>query len=105
MFNRLIRTFKLEVGSERVRLESSTRLFGSASFIIAYTLGGPNNGVQPYVSQLFASLQNYFHPSNCGSHTTSLLTFMLKLVTNVMYRVSRERHHQNRHPIKVRMVF
>ncbi|KAI1720671.1 proteasome-substrate-size regulator, mid region domain-containing protein [Ditylenchus destructor] len=101
IFSKLIRAFKLEVGTDRVTLSSGSRIFGSVSFMIAYTLGGPNDGVQPYLDQLFLTLESYFYPSNIGAYTTNLLTFCLKLVTNVAYRVSRERYHPERHMNKV----
>ncbi|KAI1719469.1 proteasome-substrate-size regulator, mid region domain-containing protein [Ditylenchus destructor] len=47
IFSKLIRAFKLEVGTDRVTLSSGSRIFGSVSFMIAYTLGGPNDGVYP----------------------------------------------------------
>uniref|UniRef100_A0A915D7Y9 Proteasome activator Blm10 mid region domain-containing protein n=1 Tax=Ditylenchus dipsaci TaxID=166011 RepID=A0A915D7Y9_9BILA len=82
IFSRLLRTFKLEL-------------------LLAYTLGGPDDGVQPHIDQLFMTLESYFYPSNNGAYTTNLLNFVLKLCTNVMYRVSRERYHPERQILKV----
>lgn len=106
VFSRLIRSFKLEVGSERVTLNSQSRIHNSSSILIAYTLGGADNGVQSHLDQLFLTVQSYFHPSNHGSHANSLLNFLLKLTTHVLNRVNRERTHSYKYvqPVRIYVV-
>lgn len=55
IFSRIVRSFKLEVGSERVQLNSNSHIYGYIGMIIAYTLGGPTDG---YIFLIFSDILN-----------------------------------------------
>ncbi|KAI6213761.1 hypothetical protein M3Y94_00189800 [Aphelenchoides besseyi] len=101
IFGQLIRSFKLEVGADRVSVWTSSNVFQQAPLLIAYNLGGENNIAQPLLSKLFMTLKNYFHPSNSGTHTQNLLTFVALLSQDILNRVSRERYHSKKHVVQV----
>lgn len=69
--------------------------------LVAFNLGGENGVVQEKLTSLLNSWEDFFHPSNYGSHVSNLLTFLAKLVANVVNRVSRERYFPNRHYVHI----
>lgn len=44
LFSHILCAFKLEVGTDRVRIESNTRIFACVTQLLAYLLGGEANG-------------------------------------------------------------
>uniref|UniRef100_A0A0N4ZRB1 Proteasome activator complex subunit 4 n=1 Tax=Parastrongyloides trichosuri TaxID=131310 RepID=A0A0N4ZRB1_PARTI len=70
---------------------SNTSLRQLATWFI-YMLGGKNDGFQNYLSQLFISLESYFHPSNYGDHVESLAIFVGDLTTEMCTRIHYERY-------------
>ena len=57
--------------------------------------------VQEKLTSLLSSWEDFFHPSNFGAHVANLLSFLSKLVANIVHRVARERHFPTRHYVQV----
>uniref|UniRef100_A0A7E4VS87 Proteasome activator complex subunit 4 n=1 Tax=Panagrellus redivivus TaxID=6233 RepID=A0A7E4VS87_PANRE len=95
IFDRLIQSCNLSVGG--VNLNSDSTAVSLTATLAAFTLGGPDGGSQAKVTQLLVTFEDFFHPSNTSGHLSLMTSFIQKMVTGVVQRVSRERHFQNRH--------
>eukprot|EP00092_Neocalanus_flemingeri_P031411 GFUD01034116.1.p1 GENE.GFUD01034116.1~~GFUD01034116.1.p1 ORF type:complete len:1998 (+),score=527.07 GFUD01034116.1:71-6064(+) len=89
MFSLPVHYNKTNVGNKGMSLDSST-----AAYWIVNTLGGESL-TQKYLSQLFQSLESYYHPANIGKYSIKLTEFMSKLSDIFIKRVHRERHKKH----------
>jgi len=86
MFSLPVHYNKTNVGHKGMSLDSST-----ASRWIVNTLGG-ESPTQKCLSQLFQSLESYYHPANIGKYSIKLTEFMAKMSDAFIKRVHRERY-------------
>jgi len=86
MFSLPVHYNKTNVGHKGMSLDCST-----AARWIVNTLGG-QSPTQQYLSQLFQSLESYYHPANIGKYSIKLTEFMAKLSDAFIKRVRRERY-------------
>jgi proteasome activator subunit 4 len=98
ILDRLMQSCGLSVGGNTLGVDATN--VSLTATLIAFTLGGKNE-VQEKLTSLLNSWEDFFHPSNFGSHVSNLLTFLAKLVANVVNRVSRERNFPNRHYVQI----
>uniref|UniRef100_A0A1I7RNY6 Proteasome activator complex subunit 4 n=1 Tax=Bursaphelenchus xylophilus TaxID=6326 RepID=A0A1I7RNY6_BURXY len=101
IFSQLLHSFKLDVGSDRVNVWTSSNVFSHMANLITYNLGGEKNITQEYLNKLFRTVENYFHPSNNGQYTQNLINFVVLLSNEVVNRVSRERYNYKKHIIPI----
>ncbi|KAK0412054.1 hypothetical protein QR680_006010 [Steinernema hermaphroditum] len=99
IISKIMRCLNLTVGTadNRVAVTGSTPV--SVDYLtmwLSYLLGGADDGIQPHLQRLFKSTMSYFHPSNGGSHTSHLLTFVNKLSSSISSRLRRERYRRTK---------
>jgi proteasome activator subunit 4 len=99
ILDRLMQSCGLTVGGNTLGTDSTNVQLTAT--LVAFNLGGENGVVQEKLTSLLNSWEDFFHPSNYGSHVSNLLTFLAKLVANVVNRVSRERYFPNRHYVHI----
>jgi len=86
MFSLPVHYNKTNVGHKGMALDSTT-----AARWIVNTLGG-KSPTQQFLSQLFQSLESYYHPANIGKYSIKLTEFMAKISDAFIKRVRRERY-------------
>ena len=84
MFSLPVHYNKTNVGNKGMSLDSTT-----AARWIVNTLGG-EGPTQNFLSQLFQSLESYYHPANIGKYSIKLTEFMAKISDAFIKRVRRE---------------
>uniref|UniRef100_A0AC35TN15 Proteasome activator complex subunit 4 n=1 Tax=Rhabditophanes sp. KR3021 TaxID=114890 RepID=A0AC35TN15_9BILA len=92
LFTRLMTALSLGVTAENVSLgDASSAMIEAISVIVVFSLGGKQNIAQDYLDKFFRTILGYFHPSNYGQHTQSIMVLTVKLVHAMCNRLNRER--------------
>lgn len=93
IFTRLLRSFNLPTTSGKVHVTRLGNTYDSTAAVnwIAAMLGGGST-CQTYVSNLFKTVESFYHPSNNGKWVTKLQRILYKLPAEVVRRLHRERY-------------
>ncbi|XP_064386719.1 proteasome activator complex subunit 4-like, partial [Halichondria panicea] len=93
IFSRVLRSFSLQVGRQELHGNSKGKDC-LTPHLSAHLIIGMLNGCDPkpqdHLSSLMLSLESYYHPSNVGKHTRTLLTFLKELTCSFIKRLKSE---------------
>uniref|UniRef100_A0AAF5CRS7 Peptidyl-prolyl cis-trans isomerase n=2 Tax=Strongyloides stercoralis TaxID=6248 RepID=A0AAF5CRS7_STRER len=92
LFTRLMTALSLGVTSENISLgDASTSMIEAIAQIVIFSLDGKNKDSLQHIVKFFRTIESYFHPSNCGSHTEHLMTVLGKFSSSMCSRLYREK--------------
>lgn len=99
LFDRLIKSSGLFVA--QVELGTDTTSVYYIAMLLAYNISGSNDIILDKLNTIFQSWEDFFYPSNSANHLNQLISFILKLITTLTTRISRERYNSKKFFVQI----